>query len=521
MSEIIGFLRKIPDHLAHKEKRVLLVTHQESVGVSNRGGRPHGPDEDSLYSSSRGFCLGEMGGTDAKRATPDERIDGLAEALNGLQIKDAKGRVIETIQITRDDFVRTHQTIEKQIHEGILAGINVVCDGMGGYGAGEFASSIATYMFVSAIAQLKGNITVENIRTAVLKAHNTVASYNEKYNKNAGTTFVAQVTGKDGKTIITSVGDARVYKIDNYDDVRRVTQDQSRVEYFLQNMEIKPSEAFSHPQRAVIRKTLGGKGTYESTLGDIQVYQDTLKPGERYVLCCDGVWEGIDVTNPDVKAALEAVDTQFDLDISRNMPISEALNLAYGRIFKINLSGVAQNATLNQLANHLTRGEVGTFSRDNVSAVVVENKEALLLQLENQSVTLNIGARVNVPRSSGEIDDDWVVVGLDAEGISVKEVKEENGTRTTSSKHISQTEFRQLNQFKIDSTLESVGTFGDLSEFLDQFPSWQGSQETFTISKVKELIIAVRQGKYPITAITSQGGLRQKVQELMEKVKQK
>jgi len=168
----------------------------ESDGRSSRGGRPNRPDEDAFYSSSRGLHLGEIGGTAERESNLEERRQGLAEALNMLDKRTAK-RLGLPLPITSKQIQEAHQEIQNLIQSGQLNGIDVVADGVGGQGSGEYASSIATFIFVRDIARQlrKGDLSEEGIRDAVMLANETISSYSnaKKYVGEArpGTTFVA------------------------------------------------------------------------------------------------------------------------------------------------------------------------------------------------------------------------------------------------------------------------------------------------------------------------------------------
>lgn len=369
LSQMVDFLS------APSEGKEILGT--KSGASSSRGGRPDEPDEDSVYTSSHGFNLGEIGGDDKKTASLDERTEGLANVLNGLEVKDAKGKS-ETIQITKEDINKTHQTIQELIRQGKLGGLEIVCDGTGSHGAGEIASSIGTYIFTKEIAKLiqarDGVITEDDLRSAVIKANDTIVSYNGKKLLNAGTTLLASVTDKDGKAFVVSLGDSRAYKKDQTGNIIRLTKDQSLVESLVElgrDRGIKPSEVFTHPSRNIILTGLGG-GVL--TPEKVQIYQEELLEGEQLILCCDGVWEGIDRNNAEVQSTLKNIDNKFEDAIKSGVPIHVAANRAFGEIFKvINLAGLPANATQDQIVAYLTRDEVGKNSEDNVSAVVIQN----------------------------------------------------------------------------------------------------------------------------------------------------
>ena len=105
---------------------------------------------------------------------------------------------------------------------------------------------------------------------------------------------------------------------------------------------------------------------------DIQVQNFTLQSGDRIILTCDGVWEGIDLNDRRTQEVLATADRGFAQDVSSGMDRGAAANRVWGYIFQnINLSGFDGRST-EELTAYLTRPEVGNFSRDNVTAIVAE-----------------------------------------------------------------------------------------------------------------------------------------------------
>jgi len=386
-------------------------TRLESYGASSRGGRPNGPDEDAFYSASMGFHPGEIGGTEDIHVDVPQRERRLAEVLG-----------IPVAQIRE-----THAQIQRLMQEGRLGGIDVVADGMGHHGYGEYASSIATFIFVREIAfqlQAGEEPTEERIQDAVLAADKAVDKYNEKYHESTpkdlrpGTTFVAQVTDKNGETIVASIGDARAYKKDNNGNVVRLTSDDSVVEGFAQVGNITPSDVLAHLRKSTITNALqNGNNTRRS----VHTARTRLAPNEQLLLVCDGVWEGV---THDTLVALDSrvVNTisgprkRYDIDLANysrtqfsderaqraeysrirqealadicgdinqeyrdavaaQTSPQEAMNIAQGKMFqRLILRGTGiDHLEMRGLARELASLALGLASGDNVTAVVVEN----------------------------------------------------------------------------------------------------------------------------------------------------
>ena len=346
----------------------------ESAGASNRGGRPNGPDQDSVLSSA-GFEFGEM----RDQAPKEKRAEVLAQTLSRLSgVRDEKGHFVGTNAVTTEQVLQTEKKLQELISQGQIGSLDIVCDGMGGAAAGETASSIATYIVAQKIVEAagQGQVTADTLRQAITQADRYIKAYNANHGADSGTTVVAALTDKDGKTHIASVGDSRVYKKDSQGVVTQQTDDESEVWGLLTAGAIdNPSDLLTHPKKNEIFGFLGSRDKVLKP-EDITVTEVTLQEGEQLILCCDGAWEGVTQT-PENKIKLKAIDAQFQTDIAAGMPRADAAKKAFGEMFRqINMAGLADGATPEQVAKHLTGSGVGEASQDNVSSVVVEKKKS-------------------------------------------------------------------------------------------------------------------------------------------------
>jgi protein phosphatase len=102
-----------------------------------------------------------------------------------------------------------------------------------------------------------------------------------------GSTLVMAVV--DGlKVFYAHVGDSRGYVIDRQ-GIRRITTDHSLVERLIATGQIRREDARIHPQRNVIYRTIGDKSMVEVDVNTI-----TLEPGNKVLLCSDGLWEMVE-----------------------------------------------------------------------------------------------------------------------------------------------------------------------------------------------------------------------------------
>ena len=86
------------------------------------------------------------------------------------------------------------------------------------------------------------------------------------------------------------VGDTRIYHLaKGKNKLRQLTHDDTHIGWLLRNGKISEYEARTHPRRNVLQKALGG----ENQFVDPQVGAVSCEPGDIFLLCSDGVTEGI------------------------------------------------------------------------------------------------------------------------------------------------------------------------------------------------------------------------------------
>lgn len=173
--------------------------------------------------------------------------------------------------------VRDHNEDGYLVDEGL--GLVAVADGMGGHRGGEVASATAIEALHASFADHGG------LRDAVLAANDAVL---ERANaddalRGMGTTLTAGVLGDDGTLLVGHVGDSRAYLLRD-GELSRITTDHSLVEELMAAGELTEEEAERDPRRSMITRALG----LEADLV-VDLYPVSLAPGDRVMLCSDGL----------------------------------------------------------------------------------------------------------------------------------------------------------------------------------------------------------------------------------------
>ena len=179
---------------------------------------------------------------------------------------------------------------------------------MGGRAGGDVASRIA----VATVNPAAGtDRSLCDVITQADRAITEAASSGEG-RTGMGTTIVALLV-KGNTFHIAWVGDSRVYRINN--GIEQLTHDHSLVQELVDRGTITEEERRFHPRRNVIRRTLGTSGV---TGVDVDECRGTIKAGDTFVLCSDGLHglvedENIRQTVDGADHAQSAADTLVQL----------------------------------------------------------------------------------------------------------------------------------------------------------------------------------------------------------------
>lgn len=189
---------------------------------------------------------------------------------------------------------RDHQedaVLAKPIGDSGNAWLLAVADGMGGHEGGEVASRLA-------IETLGSHFSAEVPQDVALELKRAYRSANERVWSEGGdaspghmgTTLVAAVVNGAYLTV-ANVGDSRAYLIRG-SQVLQVTQDHSLVAEQVEKGELAAGSERQSPQRNVLTAAVGTTERLDRKLPAI--YELTLLPEDRLLLCSDGFYDVIE-----------------------------------------------------------------------------------------------------------------------------------------------------------------------------------------------------------------------------------
>ena len=177
--------------------------------------------------------------------------------------------------------------VRKNNEDSFLAGegrdetLFVVADGIGGFEAGEVASSIA-------IDVLKDVEPSAPLQDAIREANRRIlaAARGDERFAGMGTTVVAMRFGgtqAEPLAEISHVGDSRAYLL-RRGDLKPVTEDHSLVAELVRSGDLTRAQASEHPQKNLITRALGAEEEVEVDTAVLPV-----EAGDRLILCSDGL----------------------------------------------------------------------------------------------------------------------------------------------------------------------------------------------------------------------------------------
>ncbi len=163
-----------------------------------------------------------------------------------------------------------------------------VADGLGGHAAGEVASRLATTELEQYV---KANITSKRERQvltdATCRANREIlllSSENPSY-FGMGSTLVAALLCDGRDALVANVGDSRAYLIGR--DITQLTRDHSLVQEYVDSGAITTEQAFDHPQKNIVTRTLGLEESVSADIYDVDIGENTL------LLCSDGLTDAL------------------------------------------------------------------------------------------------------------------------------------------------------------------------------------------------------------------------------------
>lgn len=182
-----------------------------------------------------------------------------------------------------------------------------VCDGMSGYPAGSFASELTIHVMTTELGKLfphsylQSNLARPTIPgherlhawlpKIVQEANRLIYNYGQQQDENihTGTRMtLALIQGQSA--YIAHVGDTRAYLWRNR-NFTQITKDHTYVAELANEGLIEKTKIAQHPYRKIISRAIGTQPEVVPA-----IYSVPLCPGDKFMLCSDGLWAASDDT---------------------------------------------------------------------------------------------------------------------------------------------------------------------------------------------------------------------------------
>ncbi len=204
---------------------------------------------------------------------------------------------LEMVMRTDPGLVRGEN--EDSVFANADRGLAILADGMGGYQAGEVASSMATALLSSGLERAFKDCaahTVDHVggqlfaqralreQVAVVNSAIYRAAEDQPRFGGMGTTLVAAVFCDD-HLVVAHVGDSRLYRL-RAEEFVALTHDHSFLQEQLDRGEISAEEARYSVNRNLVTRAVGIDPQVEA-----EVHTHSVCPGDVYLLCSDGLYD--------------------------------------------------------------------------------------------------------------------------------------------------------------------------------------------------------------------------------------
>ena len=176
----------------------------------------------------------------------------------------------------------------------------VVCDGMGGGAAGDFASQFAVDTILKSfrilgpkdVKSVLGEVAVSDAQealkplAAIRLANRALKNYSDKFPRLAGmgTTVAAVLFDKrKGIAHIYNVGDSRVYRVRN-GRIEQLTKDHTKVSELVEAGKMLQEEVKNAEIQSMLTRALGTQ-----MLVRVDYRAEYIKANDCYIICSDGI----------------------------------------------------------------------------------------------------------------------------------------------------------------------------------------------------------------------------------------
>ena len=212
-------------------------------------------------------------------------------------------------------FAQTDQGRVRKNNEDAMAfdpdtGLCLLADGMGGYNAGEVASSMAVAFLNQALTawlsqagnRASGKELRRTLETCVGQVNHSIfsAAWSNPDYAGMGTTLVAGVF-IENRLVLGHIGDSRCYRLRG-GVLQQITKDHSLLQEQVDAGLMTAGQALMSPHRNQITRALGDEAAVS-----VEINEHRVEPDDLYLMCSDGLSDM--VLDPVIEAVLNVPGT--------------------------------------------------------------------------------------------------------------------------------------------------------------------------------------------------------------------
>jgi protein phosphatase len=167
----------------------------------------------------------------------------------------------------------------------------IVADGMGGHAAGATASLLAVEVIRECLERGWQTVPAPKLLSEAIEAANEAILKDQRENPeraDMGTTVVVALVDPNNNCWSAHIGDSRLYRLRG-SEMQQMTEDHTLVARSVRQGELTQAQARMHPWRHILERCLG-----RPEAGPPAVQPITMRPGDRLLLCSDGLTEELD-----------------------------------------------------------------------------------------------------------------------------------------------------------------------------------------------------------------------------------
>lgn len=178
----------------------------------------------------------------------------------------------------------------------------IVCDGLGGNGYGEIASTLVAETVKESLLKSK------SVSDAIEESERVLSSYKKKHPSTeymASTIAVAEIL--DNGVLVSWAGDSRVYQFRNGKIIFKTT-DHNWVSNAVKKGDLNHFEALFHPRANELTKSI--KDSSKPVKLE-QVLIENIRPNDYFLICTDGITEAW--IDSDLEELFSSLNTSYDI----------------------------------------------------------------------------------------------------------------------------------------------------------------------------------------------------------------